>query len=61
MHPARVTPELVVPGKATPPGSSDLSASQISDSGFEIVDSTGIDNEIENVPSVKKRNKKGKK
>lgn len=60
-HPVRATPELTVPGKATPPGSSDLSASQISDSGFEIVDSTGIDNEIENVSSIKKRNKKGKK
>lgn len=60
-QPARATPELVVPGKATPPRGSDLSASQISDSGFEIVDSTGIENEIANVPNVKKRGKKGKK
>lgn len=59
--PVSGTPELVVPRKATPPGVSDLSASQISDSGFEIVDSTGIEQEANNAPSVKKRGKKGKK
>ncbi|KEF63082.1 uncharacterized protein A1O9_01058 [Exophiala aquamarina CBS 119918] len=61
VHQPRATPEVVVSGKATPPGGSDLSASQISDSGFEIVDSTGIENEIANVPNAKKRGKKGKK
>jgi len=60
-EPVRGTPELVVPGKTTPPVVSDLSASQISDSGFEIVDSTGIEQEVNNGPSVKKRGKKGKK
>jgi len=60
-HPASTTPEIVVPRKATPPRASDLSASQISDSGFEIVDSTGIDSDIANAPNVKKRGKKGKK
>lgn len=59
--PSRGTPELVVPGKSTPPAVSDLSASQISDSGFEIVDSTGIEQESNHAPSVKKRGKKGKK
>lgn len=42
----------------------DLSSSQISDSGFEIVDSTGIDKEIEkgsDSAGVKKRGKKGRK
>ncbi|KIX00219.1 uncharacterized protein Z518_10358 [Rhinocladiella mackenziei CBS 650.93] len=48
-----------IPEKVTVP---DMSSSQ--DSGFEIVDSTGIEKEIEKVSaaaSVKKRSKKGKK
>ncbi len=51
------TPSIIVPSKLTV---SDLSSSQISDSGFEIVDSTGIDKEIE-AAGAKKRGKKGKK
>jgi len=42
----------------------DMSSSQISDSGFEIVDSSGIENEIEKASAaagVKKRGKRGKK
>ncbi|KIW17750.1 hypothetical protein PV08_04945 [Exophiala spinifera] len=42
----------------------DLSSSQISDSGFEIVDSSGIEKEIEKASAaagIKKRGKKGKK
>jgi hypothetical protein len=42
----------------------DMSSSQISDSGFEIVDSTGIEKEIEtgnDAANFKKRGKKGKK
>lgn len=42
----------------------DMSSSQISDSGFEIVDSSGIEKEIEKASAasgVKKRGKKGKK
>ncbi len=50
-------PSVLVPGKPTV---ADLSSSQISDSGFEIVDSTGIDQEIE-AAGVKKRGKKSKK
>lgn len=48
----------VAPDKAT---NSDLSSSQEQDSGFEIVDSTGIENELEKTAGVKKRGKKGKK
>src|ERR1700761_7069064 len=46
------------------PAVSDMSASQISDSGFEIVDSSGIEKEIErgsDAAGVKRRGKKGKK
>ncbi|KAI1613951.1 hypothetical protein EDD37DRAFT_651763 [Exophiala viscosa] len=50
------TIESVVPDKLT---SSDLSSSQ--DSGFEIVDSTGMETEPEKASGVKKRGKKGKK
>jgi hypothetical protein len=42
----------------------DMSSSQISDSGFEIVDSTGIEKELEkatDLSGVKKRSKKGKR
>ncbi|KIW72265.1 hypothetical protein PV04_00471 [Phialophora macrospora] len=42
----------------------DLSSSQISDSGFEIVDSTGIEKELEkatDISGIKKRSKKGKR
>ncbi|KIV77604.1 hypothetical protein PV11_09393 [Exophiala sideris] len=50
------TIEMVVPDKVT---NSDLSSSQ--DSGFEIVDSTGIEKELEKASAIKKRGKKGKK
>lgn len=56
------TPAIVVPAKATMP---DMSSSQISDSGFEIVDSTSIEKEIIGKGSdnggPKKRSKKAKK
>lgn len=51
----------VVPEKARV---TDLSSSQISDSGFEIVDSTNIEKEIEkgaDAAGMKRRGKKGKK
>jgi hypothetical protein len=52
------TVEVVVSDKAT---NSDHSSSQEQDSGFEIVDSTGIENELEKTAGVKKRGKKGRK
>ena len=52
---AEVPPTIVVADK---PASTDLSSSQISDSGFEIVDATRIEKETE---GVKKRGKKSKK
>ena len=39
----------------------DLSSSQLTDSGYEMVDSTGIAKEMESAASLKKRGKKGKK
>ncbi|KAJ9605103.1 hypothetical protein H2200_010493 [Cladophialophora chaetospira] len=50
-------PSIIIPSK---PIVADLSSSQISDSGFEIVDSTGIEKEIE-AAGAKKRGKKGRK
>lgn len=50
-------PSIIVPGKQAV---TDMSSSQFSDNGFEIVDSTGIDQEIE-AAGAKKRGKKGKK
>jgi len=55
------TPTIAISNK---PAAIDMSSSQISDSGFEIVDSTGIEKEIEkgsDAAGVKKRGKKGKK
>ncbi|OCT46848.1 DnaJ domain protein [Cladophialophora carrionii] len=54
-------PSVVVSDK---PAGTDMSSSQISDSGFEIVDSTGIEKELEkatDVSGIKKRSKKGRK
>jgi curved DNA-binding protein CbpA len=54
-------PNVVVSDKQA---ATDMSSSQISDSGFEIVDSTGIEKELEkatDLSGVKKRSKKGKR
>jgi curved DNA-binding protein CbpA len=53
------TPVAELPGSSTPPAAAGMSASMISDNGFEIVDATGIE-EDKNAGGGKKR-RKGRK